>query len=290
MTEWTVADLDRAPAGYRELRTDAVVVPQFAPSVFAIDGADAVEWLQGQCTNDLHILGPQGLDFCFTKPTGQILTLCRAWKRGDDIVVAVDDPGVLMARVDQTVIMEDVRLRELGPATCVQGPKCTEDATDSFLPGDWTGSGGYLSVSVPHSGLASLSEGAWNLATLESGQPIRGKDFGERTLPPELGADFEGRFVSYQKGCYTGQEVLMRIKSRGHTNKTWVALRSDCVLEPGSTVVFEDNEVGVVHRSANSPNFGPIASATLLNRATKNGSIVSVSGAQAVVEQYPLTK
>ncbi|MFX6234584.1 tRNA-modifying protein YgfZ, partial [Acinetobacter baumannii] len=61
---------------------------------------------------------------------------------------------------------------------------------------------------------------------LRAGNPRLGGDTTQKTLPPELGPAFESRTVSYTKGCYMGQEVLMRIHSRGHTNRTWVCLTS----------------------------------------------------------------
>jgi folate-binding protein YgfZ len=135
-----------------------------------------------------------------------------------------------------------------------------------------------------------LSRAGFLLATLEAAIPLAGVDFSERTLPPELGPHFESRYVSYNKGCYVGQEVLMRIKARGHTNKTWVGLKADKEIREGAKVTRQGKEVGVVHRAALSPAFGHIASATLRNEAKQEGTQVQIGGEPATVVQMPFLR
>ena len=65
---------------------------------------------------------------------------------------------------------------------------------------------------------------AYEVARIEDAIPVYGVDMDERTLPQEMGAPFVERFVSFNKGCYTGQETIMRIRSRGHTNREWVGV------------------------------------------------------------------
>lgn len=251
-------------------------------SYFRLAGSDARSWLQGQATNDVGLLESQPwLDFCLTKPTGQLEALCRAWKYEDGLLVSTQQAEVLQQRVEQTVILEDVSLRPLDePVVCLQGPL----APGEGLPSDRTGSGG-IEV-IGSSTAVKLSEAGFNLATLEAGMPLFGVDTTLKTLPPELGASFDGSHTSYKKGCYTGQEVLMRIRSRGHTNKTWVGLKLDGATEE-TAVEFEGKEIGKIHRSAVSPAFGNIASATLRNVAAEPGTVVTVGGTTATVVEMP---
>jgi folate-binding Fe-S cluster repair protein YgfZ len=93
------------------------------------------------------------------------------------------------------------------------------------------------------------------------------------------------RTISYKKGCYTGQEVLMRIYSRGHTNQTWMGLKSETLLSPGSKLRFGDpSDAGSVTRSANSPRFGFIAAAMIRNEAAVAGAIVEVIEGDSIVQ------
>ncbi len=279
-------DWDRAPKGYRELRTSAVIVDLPGLQIFRLSGADHLSWLQGQCTNDVRRLESQvSLDFCLTKPTGQILSICHAWKSEDGMLIATDEPTVLIERVTETVIMEDVTLTRIDDMVCVQGPK--SQPCPGALKCDWIGSGGFLLPRTCDLSLPTLSDEAWNLATLECGHPLKGIDFNAKTLPPELGPAFDSQFVSYEKGCYTGQEVLMRIKSRGHTNKTWVGLRSESALVAGASVTHTGNVVGTVHRTALSPVLGHIATATLKNVAAKDGTEIEAAKTVAIVINFP---
>jgi folate-binding protein YgfZ len=135
-----------------------------------------------------------------------------------------------------------------------------------------------------------LSPEGYELATLEAGIPRFGIDTNDKTLPPELGPHFESNHVSYTKGCYTGQEVLMRMHSRGHTNKTWVGLKASAPISPGTRVSYEGKDVGTVHRAALSPAFGHIASATLRNEATAEGTKVQAGDTAAEVVTMPFLR
>lgn len=277
--------MSMAPEGYHELRTGVVNVELHGMTYFRLAGADSLSWLQGQITNDVALLESQPwLDFCLTKPTGQLLAFCRAWKYEGGLLVSTQQPEVLEQRVEATVILEDVVLKLFEKqVTCVQGPQAAGD-----LPSDRTGSGGYELIGDSDS-YTKLSESAFKLATLEAGIPLFGIDTKEKTLPPELGASFDNKHTSYNKGCYTGQEVLMRIKSRGHTNKRWIGLKF--IKEPvGTEVEHEGKVVGKIHRTAVSPAFGHIASATVRNVAAEPGTDVSVNGTEATIVEMPFLR
>jgi glycine cleavage system T protein len=105
---------------------------------------------------------------------------------------------------------------------------------------------------------AWVGEEAHNILRVEAGIPLYGIDFTEDSLLLEVGLDHA---VSFSKGCYLGQEVVERIRSRGHVNKKLVGL----VLEaresasPGD-VLFADKPVGTITSSVHSPALGkPVA-------------------------------
>ena len=104
-----------------------------------------------------------------------------------------------------------------------------------------------------------VGEEAQNILRVEAGMPRYGVDFDEDNLLLETGLD---NAVSFTKGCYLGQEVVERIRSRGHVNKKLVGLLVDGQLkaEPGDRVMRGDKELGKVSSSVNSPELGrPIA-------------------------------
>jgi glycine cleavage system T protein len=103
-----------------------------------------------------------------------------------------------------------------------------------------------------------VGEEAHNILRVEAGIPLYCVDFTEDNLLLEVGLDHA---VSFTKGCYLGQEVVERIRSRGHVNKKLVGL----ILEgrdPASRgdVVFAGKPVGTITSSVHSPALGkPIA-------------------------------
>lgn len=85
---------------------------------------------------------------------------------------------------------------------------------------------------------------ALDVLRTEAGIPRLGVDIDDRTLPPEAG--LEARAISYTKGCYPGQEIIERIRSRGHVNRklTGLALAAESVPEPGTQLLKDGKTVG----------------------------------------------
>ena len=95
---------------------------------------------------------------------------------------------------------------------------------------------------------------ALEIARIEAGVPRFGTDMDETCLPQECG--IEARAMSYNKGCYIGQEVLNRIHSFGHVNRTLCRLRlADGVALPvrGEKLFAAGKEVGHITSAAFSP-------------------------------------
>ncbi len=85
---------------------------------------------------------------------------------------------------------------------------------------------------------------------LAQGVPWFGYDFGEKQIPHEAG--LQDSHISYTKGCYTGQEIVERVRSRGQVNRQRVGLvfSGDSVPEAGTALMMEGKEVGFVTRAA----------------------------------------
>jgi len=94
---------------------------------------------------------------------------------------------------------------------------------------------------------------ALNALRLEQGVPWFGYDFGEKQIPHE--ADLQDSHISYTKGCYTGQEIVERVRSRGQVNRVRVLLKFDGKDVPasGTSLLVDGKEVGFVTRAAFSP-------------------------------------
>lgn len=101
---------------------------------------------------------------------------------------------------------------------------------------------------------------AFEVARIEAGFPLFGRDITEHNLPQEVARD--KRAISFVKGCYLGQETVARIDALGHVNRTLVGLHylESHVPKVGATVLAGEEPVGTVTSAAWSPNLGaPIA-------------------------------
>jgi len=89
---------------------------------------------------------------------------------------------------------------------------------------------------------------------LEQGIPWFSYDFGEKHIPHEAG--LEHSHISYTKGCYTGQEIVERVRSRGQVNRRRVRLVFDGTSVPAAGAVLSvgGKEVGQVTRAAAPPD------------------------------------
>ncbi len=114
-----------------------------------------------------------------------------------------------------------------------------------------------LRHTVRASGGAPIGYRAFNSLRLEAGIPWFGSDFDQRHIPHE--AALETTHISFTKGCYTGQEIVERVRSRGHVNRrlTGLAFAGVAPPEPDRKLVAADGaEAGNVTSAALSPLLG----------------------------------
>ena len=107
-----------------------------------------------------------------------------------------------------------------------------------------------LSEAVRGHGGGPMGYTALNAQRLAQGVPWFGYDFGEKQIPHEAG--LENSHISYTKGCYTGQEIVERVRSRGQVNRRRVELQfiGDAVPEAGAVLTVDGKEMGIVTRAA----------------------------------------
>lgn len=123
---------------------------------------------------------------------------------------------------------------------------------------------------------------------LEQGVPWFGYDFDERQIPHEAG--LQDTHISYVKGCYTGQEIVERVRSRGHVNRVRVLLKFAGVEPPavGTAILADGKEAGQITRSAFSPALGcAIAMGYVRREHSAPESSMEAGGLSATVAQRP---
>ena len=107
-------------------------------------------------------------------------------------------------------------------------------------------------------GAAPTGMGVFETLRIEAGRPEFGLDMDDRTIPTEAGID--ARAIDHGKGCYTGQEVIVRIRDRGHVNRHLRGLLlGDASTPARDTPLYSETRakpVGHVTSAAMSPAFG----------------------------------
>ena len=177
------------------------------------------------------------------------------------------------------------REAEVGAIPCrivrrgVRGVPGAEFACEqSQLPALWI----LLNNAAKSHGGGAVGYTALNALRLEAGVPWFGYDFGEKQIPHEAG--LENSHISYTKGCYTGQEIVERVRSRGQVNRVRALFQLSAAELPASEkpIVFDGKEIGYVTRAAYSPMFQlNIAMGYVRREQSAPGSEVQISGAAA---------
>jgi folate-binding protein YgfZ len=148
-----------------------------------------------------------------------------------------------------------------------------------------------LKTGLQHAGAMPIDAATADTVRIESGVPIFHRDMDEETIPLEAG--IEGRAISLTKGCYVGQEVIIRVLHRGHgrvaRKLVGLAIEGGSAPAAGATVRSGDREIGRVTSAAISPALDrPIALAYVQRDFVQAGTAVTVAdGIPAVVSALP---
>lgn len=122
---------------------------------------------------------------------------------------------------------------------------------------------------------------------LAQGRPWFGYDFGEKQIPHEAG--LEVSHISYTKGCYTGQEIVERVRSRGQVNRRRVELllTGNAVPQNGESLTVDDKQVGFVTRAAKSWFPTGILGMGYVNKENRAlGTILKWNGGTATIVNF----
>jgi tRNA-modifying protein YgfZ len=123
---------------------------------------------------------------------------------------------------------------------------------DLYCPSDAKGE---LLEALVAAGAVAIDDEAWHTLRLEAGRPLFGVDMTMETIPLEAG--IEDRAISFTKGCYVGQEIIIRVMHRGHGRvaRKLVGLQSTstAAIAPNATIHAGDREIGRVTSAAFAP-------------------------------------
>jgi len=171
-----------------------------------VEGPDALAFLDGQLSQDIKPLDVgDAADALLLQPQGKVVALVRVTRVADDGYVLDVDAGfgdAVVERLQRFLLRTKVTVRpDRGWRVLALG-----------WPGEHRVLAGY-DVAVPDDA-ELVGADAYEAARIEAGVPVMGRELTEQTIPAEATGVVE-RAVSFTKGCYTGQELVARIDSRG---------------------------------------------------------------------------
>jgi folate-binding protein YgfZ len=235
-----------------------------ARDVVSASGPDAVTYLQGQLSQDVAGLAVGDAAFSLLlAPQGHLVAYLRVTRVGDEELVLDTDAGAgeaVVARLRRFLLRTRCELAPLDwRCLAVRGEG--SDATGGALPeGTWRvlaetpGTPGYDLLgpdpAVPD-GVVPGDPAAYEALRIERGVPRMGLELTEKTIPAEAG--IVDRSASFTKGCYTGQELVARIDSRGSNTPRrlrGLVLDGALVPPPGAIVTVDGAAAGAVTSAA----------------------------------------
>jgi folate-binding protein YgfZ len=281
--------------GYSAVRNNgAGVIDLSSRGRLLLGGSEAVTFLNGLITNDMKTLAVNSwMPAAFPNVQGRLLAAVRIIHREDGFLIDTEAAtqetvwkllerftlagdfhvtnltselamlslqGSKSAELLSTVLGDaaGVARQQVATAQAADGTKVTvirashtaEDGFDLFVNADQSVT---LRDSLIGAGAQALSADAWETLRVEAGLPLYGVDMDETNVVTETNLDDA---VSFTKGCYLGQEIIARIKYRGHVAKklTGLILADEASLDAGAKVFSaDDKEIGRVTSSALSP-------------------------------------
>ncbi len=280
-------------------------------------GADRAKFLHGQVTNDINGLAEHtGCYAALVNAKGKMESDLFAYRLADELLLDFEPSlaDAVQARLESFIIAEDVEVADVAPhfgLLSVQGPKAAEvlaalelptpetelalekTADEIFVVNQPRLSAAGFDLFVPVEAVEDFKsrlaehaplcgEAAFEQARVLATVPRFGKDFTSNNLAPEGG--IEARAISYAKGCYIGQEVISRIRSRGKVNRILRGLRLDGAAAEGDTIFLGEKNVGTLSSVINEPN----AALAIVHRdAAELGTVLRVGDTQATVATMP---
>jgi folate-binding protein YgfZ len=303
-------------AEYRAAREGVALFDRSALGKVSVTGRDRLAFLQGMLTNDVKGLQPgQGAPAAFLDAHGKVVALLVVYALADRTLIEL--PASLTEKTLQTLdrylISEKAVFESVDDAFAIlslQGPGARglleglgggplslppyghAEVSVAGLPARvinrpegpgpgfhcWVAAGQAAALRRALEGAGAVPAHAETLEVLrvEAGQPWYPNDVDDSVILPETRLE---SLVSYTKGCYIGQEVVARVKYRGHVNRalSGLVLEGERVPGPGARVTVEGKEIGRVTSAVRSVALGrPIALAYVRREHFEPGSAVTV--------------
>jgi aminomethyltransferase len=331
----TPADFGDSAAEFRALFEGCVLLDMSWQAKLVLAGEDRVRWLNGMVTNNVRDLAPgHGVYNFILSAQGRIQADLVAYNRSDYLLVTTDrEQAPTIAEIfDRYIIMDDVEVADISDklaAIGVAGPKAREILLAAALdvsqlePGQvidavwrdvgisvarsaqpqmdgfeiWFASENVDAIwdALVSAGATPAGSDALELYRIVRGVPRFGVDLRERDLPQETG---QQHALNFAKGCYIGQEIVERIRSRGGVHRMFTGFEvqghlADAPPAPGTKVRVNDKDVGEITSAARIPfpsGERTLALGYVRREAGPPGATVQIGEQRATVQTIPFSE
>ena len=297
---------------WRAAQQQAVLLDRSHEARLRLSGSSALDLLQRISTNDVSAPGlHEGCATIFTTWHGRVLDRVELWRESESLLL-LGGPGraaPLRDYLQRNVFFnDDLQIHDLAPHFVLFdliGPAAHEllalDGVGDARPGLWRSriAGHELlvaerkppgvsrvslllpeeaAVPVWHTLCAGTARPAgsllFNALRVRAGLPAAGSELSEDYIPLELGLWDE---VSFSKGCYTGQEIIARMESRGQLARMLVQLRPECDVEAPADLLLGGRVVGRLTSCAAAPDGSRHALGVLRRSHAGDGALLQTS-------------
>lgn len=301
--------------GYQALRSAAAWLDLSARGKIIATGEDRARLLHAMTTNQVQELKPgEGCYAFFLNPQGRILTDVDLFCRENDFLLDAEPETreSLYQHLDHYIIADDVILEDATPRMAtlsIEGPQALAAGASIGAPvpeKPWA----HLAwndvtvANVSSTGAPALrffapmdEKKAWiekfdlpeaspqaaRVVRLENFQPRYGEDILNTTLSQETQ---RSHAVNFNKGCYIGQEIVERVRSRGLVHRLLAGVEIDATdpPEPDTRLFQSDHDIGKMTSAAFSPALGKVVGLAYVRRElAEPGTALTINGHAAVV-------
>jgi folate-binding protein YgfZ len=283
-----------------------------------VTGDDRASFFHGMCSADVNGARPGTvLPALFLTEHAHAIADAFIWVTGDALMLDIDAEAweSTRAHLEHLLVADDVEFEDAGRLAVidVEGPAAAAATSAPATPWSFNEQGGLLvgnlprfggpaaSVIVPRDSIDStvseilvkapgsrrVDASVIETIRIENGVACVGVDTNDRTIALEARLD---RSISFNKGCYLGQETIERATARGGLKKRMFGLKFNDADVPatGAVLALAGKEVGRVTSAVRSPRFGAIGLAILHHSAWTPGAVLKVSdGGAAIVTELP---
>ena len=275
-----------------------------------VTGSEAVQFLNGLITNDIkNATEDSWLPAVFPTVQGRLIGAVRITRLDEGFLIdteAASHDAVLKA-ISRFTLAGDFRVTDVSNEMAlltVQGKRASEVIKSVedvvVIPATHTGEHGFdllvdaqnreaLITRLSTAGAQHVSDEVFETLRIEAGIPRHGQDMDETNVVLEANLDDA---ISYTKGCYLGQEIIIRIKHRGHVAKKLTGVKFDQPVESGTAITSPDGkEIGRVTSATYSPKLNsPIALGYVRYEYLDSGTAVKAGDISGTVTDLPFVR